>query len=243
MTHIIVPRVHPLKYYGLRLFWIIFGAALIWGAFQLGYKQSQKDMIEGKGGRDALLVQLERLQQENKDVQQENSNLEHQFQLEKEAAQLLKDSIYADQESRAQLTRDLAFYKAMLAPAEDEDNIFIQSLKIDSLAEKQRYHYKFIIAQKVKKRSYATGRVKLKIKGILEGKQATLILDDLIEEKDKSFKYRFKYFQTFNGDFTLPEGMEPATVSVVIDSKTPKKLVEYNDLPWSVNRGIIDVGQ
>ncbi len=243
MTHIIVPRVHPLKFYGLRLFWLVFGSILIWGAFQLGYQQSLKDMVDGKGGRDTVLVKLQRLQEKNKTLQTEKSQLERQLQLEKEASQLLTDSMHKDLEAKAQLQKDLAFYKAMLAPAEDKDNIFIQSFELFSLTEKQGYEYKLILAQKVKKRAYATGKVKILIKGMQEEKPVTLSLDALTDEKDKSFKYRFKYFQTMKGNFTLPENMQPTTVSVIIDSKTPKKLVEYNDLPWSANGGIIDVGQ
>ena len=243
MTHIFVPRGHPLKYYGLRLFWIVFGCALIWGAFELGYKQSLKDMIQGKGGRDTLLVQQQRLQEENKTLQAEKLHLERQLQLEKEAAQLLKDYIHKDQETIAVLEKELAFYKAMLAPADDVDSIFVQLFELNSLAEKQQYHYKLIIAQKVKKRNYAKGKVKVVLKGTQEGKSVTLKLDTLTEEKEKSFNFRFKYFQTFKGNFNLPEKFEPATVSVIIDSKTPKKLVEYNDLPWTANGGIIDVGQ
>jgi hypothetical protein len=243
MTHIIVPKVHPLKYYGLKLFWIIFGCALIWGAFELGYQQSHKDMIEGKGGRDTLLLKLERLQYENKTLQGEKLQLNRQFQLEKQSAQLLKDSIHTYQESIALLKKELAFYKAMLAPAEDKDSIFVQRLDINSSADKQRYEYKLIIAQKVKKRNFATGTVKLLIKGTQSSKPVTLTLDSLTEGKDKLLQYRFKYFQTFKGHFSLPESMEPTTISVIINSKTPKQKVEYNDLPWSENGGIIDVGQ
>ena len=243
MTHIIVPRVHPVKYYGLRLFWIVFGCLLIWGAFELGYQQFQKDLIAGKGGRDSLLTQVQNLQYEVKELEETNQQLERQLQLEKESAQILKDTLYQDQEKIAVLEKDLAFYKAMLSPAVDEDTIYVQLFEVKNLEKSFRYQFKLIIAQKVKKRNYATGKVKVLLKGVQGEEPKILALDKVVEDKELSFKFKFKFFQTFKGYFTLPEDMKPETISIMIDAKTPKKLVEYNDLPWSANGGIIDVGE
>ena len=259
MTHIIVHRTHPFQYYGIRLLLLLLAAALLFGAFELGYMQSEEDIIEAKGGRKSLLVQQSVLKKKNIELSKELLHLERKYLVEQESCQLIQLSMNKDQKKIAELENELAFYTAIVSPAQGKKSIYLQSLEIvpykpkEKDAEKaqgQQYQYQFILAQKLKKRTYTKGFIRVYIKGKQDNKPVKLSLASLLEGsekkkevKEKGFKYSFKYFQKFNGIMRLPKGMIPHSVDVIIDSKKKKSVIELSDLEWSQAGGMKYVGQ
>lgn len=259
MTHIIVHRTHPFQYYGIRLLLLLLAAALLFGAFELGYMQSEEDIIEAKGGRKSLLVQQSVLKKKNIELSKELLHLERKYLVEQESCQLIQLSMNKDQKKIAELENELAFYTAIVSPAQGKKSIYLQSLEIvpykskEKDAEKaqgQQYQYQFILAQKLKKRTYTKGFIRVYIKGKQDNKPVKLSLASLLEDpkekkelKEKGFKYSFKYFQKFNGIMRLPKGMIPHSVDVIIDSKKKKSVIELSDLEWSQAGGMKYVGQ
>ncbi|MCU7939743.1 MAG: hypothetical protein KZQ64_08175 [gamma proteobacterium symbiont of Bathyaustriella thionipta] len=264
MTHIIVHRTHPFQYYGIRFLLLVLAASLLWGAFELGYMQSEEDIIEAKGGRKSLLVQQSVLKKKNTELSKEVLHMERQYLLEQQSCQLVQASMSKDQRKISELEKELAFYKGIVSPAKGRESVYLQSLeilayhsqlstpKIDSSqkTEKNQYQYTFILAQKVKKRTYTKGTVNVRIKGKKDNKTVELDLFSLVipakkakVSKDKAFKYSFKYFQEFSGIIHLPEGVEPHSVDVKINSKKKKSSIELVDLKWSQPVGVKYVGQ
>ncbi len=256
MTHIIVHRTHPLQYYGLRLFVLLLMIALLWGAYEMGYMQSEDDIIEAKGGRKSLLVQQSVLKKKNTELSKELLHLERKYLLEQESSQLIQLGMNKDLEKIAELEKELVFYKAIVSPGKGRESIYLQSLDIvpDNSNLKgagehtdQQYQYAFTLAQKIKKNSYTKGTITLYIKGMQADKSVKLLLNSLLvnpkERKEKGFKYSFKYFQAFNGIMRLPEGMIPHSVDIIIDSKKKKSTIELGDLKWSQTGGMKYVGQ
>lgn len=265
MSHIIVARCHPLQYFGIRILVLMLALSLLWGAFEMGYMQSEEDIIEAKGGRNSLLVQQKILKKKNQELSKELLHLERKYILEQEATQLIKAAMTRDQQKIAKLESELQFYRGIVSPGQKEDSLYLQSLEIspiitsstDSRTEQKQkqdtqktnqYQYKFVIAQKVKKRTYTKGSVTIFLNG-KQGKKSvklplvSLLEDDQETKKDKAFKFSFKYFQTFNGIINLPEHFEPESVDITIDAKTQKSNIELNDLAWSQSEGMKYVGK
>jgi len=253
MTHIIVSRSHPVQYYGMRFLMLLLAVSMLWGAYELGYIQSEEDIIEAKGGRSSLIVQQKILKKKNSDLSKELLHLERKYLLEQESSQIIKAGMTADQNKIAELEKELAFFKAIVSPAKDKKSIYLQSMEVVpfSRSDKQanQYRYKFIIAQKIKQKSYTKGFITIFIKGKKDNKTVKLSMFSLKdsknekEAKEKTFKYSFKYFQEFSGIISLPEGMIPQSVDIIMDSKKKKSIIELTDLAWSENGGMKYVGQ
>ncbi len=270
MTHIIIARSHPLQYYGIRLLFILVGLALLWGAYEMGYMQSEEDIIKEKRGRNSLLLQQKILKKRNRELSKDILHLERKFLLEQKACEIVKSDMSREQEKILALEQQVDFYKGILAPDAGRDRIYLQSLEIipilppDDLkaetgSETQNYYqYRFIIAQKMKKRTYTKGKIRIFIKGLNNNKPVKLPLQELIISNNKAakkakaeknssgeqgFKYSFKYFQEFSGIIVLPEKMEPQDVDVIIGSKKKKSIMELTDLSWSKNEGMKYVGK
>lgn len=259
MTHIIVHRTHPFQYYGIRLLVFLLAVGLLRGAFELGYMQSVEDIIEEKGGRKSLLVQQSVLKKKNTELRKELLHLERKYRLEQESCELIQLDMNRDKNKIAGMEKELAFYKAIVSPAKGRESVYLQSIEIrpykpktgeDKEAAGQLFQYQFTVAQKIKKRTYTKGLIKIYIKGRQDNKLLKLPLTSLLEAakdkkevKDKGFKYSFKYFQEFSGIMRLPKGMIPHSVDVIIDSKKKKSIIELGDLEWSQSGGMNYVGQ
>lgn len=259
MTHIIVHRTHPFQYYGIRFLAILLAASLLWGAFELGYMQSEEDIIEAKGGRKSLLVQQNVLKKKNTELSKEILHLERKYLLDQESCQLLQLSMNKDQKKIAALEKEVAFFKGIVSPSNERESIYLQSLEIKAYEPQKKqpeedlsqlYQYQFIIAQKVKKRNYTKGFINIYIKGKQNSKSVKLPLKSLLVSpkekkavKEKGFKYSFKYFQEFSGIIRLPEGMIPQSIDIIIDTKKKKSVIELGDLEWSQTEGMKYVGQ
>jgi len=255
MSHIIISRCHPVQYYGIRLLILLLAIALLWGAFELGYMQSEEDIIEAKGGRNSLLVQQKVLKKQNRELNKELLHLERKYLLEMESSQLIKSAMQRDQRKIAELEKELKFYKGIVSPDKGKKSLYLQSLEIKPVTltkttekKQNQYQFKFVVAQKLKKRTYTKGTITIYIKGKQNNKLVklsmfSLLVKDSKQDKDKAFKFSFKYFQEFTGIISLPEGMIPQSVDIIIDTKKKKSTIELNELGWSKSEGMKYVGK
>ncbi len=60
------------------------------------------------------------------------------------------------------------------------------------------------------------GRVKLFVEGLQDNAPKTLELSALSENSVKELSYRFKYFQSLEGDLVLPSGFRPTRATAQI---------------------------
>jgi len=248
MTHIIVRRTHPVKFYGIRLLILLLTAALFLGVFKLGYKQLEKDIIKAQGGRKSLLVQQSFLQKKNTELSNEVVRLERQTILDQQSYQLVQLNFTKDKQRITELEKELAFYKGLVLPDKKRQTVYLQSLDITP-AQENLYHYQFIIARNIKSKINARGKVKILIKGKKEKEEVEFTLLSLeVNNKGKKktknsfFKYGFKYFQKFDGIIRLPEGVNPQVVNIIIEPKNNKSKIKL-DIAWSATGGVKHVWQ
>ncbi len=229
MTHIIVRRKHPIKYYGIRLSIFLLLALLLFAVYTLGYKQLEKEILSAKGGRSSLVVQHSVLQNKYNQLNDDYLRLQRQVALDQRAYQLVQLGLGEDRDRIAKLEQTVNFYEGIMFPDKERKSIYLQSLEIKPDGERLKYQYSLMLAQKIKKRTYTKGIIKLLIKGKKEGK----IMEVALFKKggNNYFKYGFKYFQEFKGIIQLPEGLSPHTITVIIKPKEQKSVIK-SDLKW-----------
>jgi len=243
MTHIIVPRISPVKSFGIKLFVLILMSALLIGSFALG-RSSLLDKYFPEPVEKVIVIEQEK--------PQENSDnnillLEKKYKVELEACNIIKQTIETDKQKIMELEKDLAFYKAIVTPAKDKGAVYLQSLEIvpfvdkESDNSKQLYKYKFIVAQKVKKRSQTKGTISFNLKGKQADKDINLSLSSRLEKntkQQKSFPFSFKYFLEVEGIISLPEGFEIQGIDVNIKTTKKKSSIILSDLKWDEKKGL-----
>ena len=248
MTHIIVPRISPVKSFGMKVFVLILMSALLIGSFALG-RSSLLEQYFPEPVEKTIIIEQETPQEMN------DNNiflLEKKYKVELEACNIIKETLETDQQKIMELEKELAFYKAIVTPAKDKESIYLQSLEIipvvdkSSDTKKQLYKYKFIVAQKVKKRSKTKGTISFKLKGKQADKDINFSLSSRLEKKtkqQKSFPFSFKYFIELEGTISLPEDFLLQGIDVNIKTTKKKSLIILSDLKWDDKKGLKYVGQ
>lgn len=133
----------------------------------------------------------------------------------------------ADQE------RSLEFYRQLMVADSKKEGVDLSSRAIRALSQPGTYHCQFTFVQYAKKHLVFDGELSIRIEGDSPSGNAAYNFSDLITRSDGKFgKLNFKYFQTVEGQITLPDGFVPRQLIIDIKSKTIKPGAWQHKLGW-----------
>ncbi len=144
-----------------------------------------------------------------------------------EVSALLKEQ----QQASLELREEIAFYRGIVSPSEVRSGILIQRVELTPLAAAQLFHYRVVLTQVLKNERVARGEVEITLSGVFEGRTHNIPLQDLDKQAKKSLKFRFKYFQMFEGDLQLPDGFSPHSIDVVVKPRHSNNSINES-FPW-----------
>jgi hypothetical protein len=212
---------------------VIFVALLIvlvlaaWALFEYG---------RFRAGFDSLNVQKEVLflestifsaEEQIELLREENAVMERAAQVERKAYDEVNNTLKALQAEILELNGELAFYRGIISPRSASQGLHLQSYKLIPNGELRGYRYEISLTQVLKHSRLATGNVRLNIEGIENGHQKSLHLNQLTENHIKELKFKFKYFQNFKGNITLPAEFIAKRVSLqVLPRGREKDMIE-----------------
>lgn len=218
--------------WGVKFAFSLGAILLFFGAYLWGYES---------GGLDAKLLgeQLDQKllshERQNETIQQlkiKIVQLEQGRKIDAVAIQEVRESLKEQQQETLELREGIAFYRGIVSPSEAKTGILIQRFELTPLAERGLFHYRLVLTQVLKNELVAKGRVEVQFLGVLEGRSHQVSLSDMVESSQKSLKFRFKYFQMFEGDLLLPEGFSVHTVEVIVKPQRSKNGINES-FPWS----------
>ena len=216
--------------------WIIFSVILIaWIMYQLGYRMADTDVESLQAASTKLLTQVDVLKKENASLKADNALAKRTQQVEHEAGEQVKEELRSAQQEMFELQEEIAFYRGIVTPSEVKAGIRIQRFELIPLAEVGLYHYRLVLTQVLKSNVVSRGTVSLTLSGIEGGVPKQWSLVDVAPQKPiKPLKFRFKYFQKFEGDILLPNGFSPYTVEERV--KPAKGSDIHQDFDWPGTR-------
>lgn len=144
-----------------------------------------------------------------------------------EVSALLKEQ----QQASLELREEIAFYRGIVSPSEVRSGILIQRVELTPLAAAQLFRYQVVLTQVLKNERVARGEVEITLSGVFEGRPHNISLQDLDQQAKKSLKFRFKYFQMFEGDLQLPDGFSPHSIDVVVKPRRSNNSINES-FPW-----------
>ncbi|MFV2060105.1 MAG: DUF6776 family protein, partial [Gammaproteobacteria bacterium] len=189
-----------------------------------------------RAGYDTLNVQKEFMQLEStiysfeeqiELLREENAVMERAAQVERQAYDEVNTTLKALQAEILELNGELAFYRGIISPRSASQGLHLQSYKLIPNGELRGYRYEISLTQVLKHSRLAQGNIRLNIEGIENGHQKMLRLNQLTENHVKELKFKFKYFQNFKGNITLPENFLAKRVSLqVLPRGREKDMIE-----------------
>ncbi|KEQ19098.1 DUF6776 family protein [Endozoicomonas numazuensis] len=218
-----VVRHDPGRERKIRLF-VVLGVILVTAvAYYLGGRISDTEAAKLQRENSELKSQSKELEREKEKLKQKLVILERTSKVDREATNSVRTVIRNLEDEKALLSKDLAFYKSILAPEDSADGIRLHAFDLLPGEEKNQYRFRMVVSQVARDNPFLKGTLNVTVKGLKEDKKESLSLLELAG-MEKSQALGFRYFQSFpdNRDYiklTLPDGFEPEKVMVSIKVK------------------------
>jgi hypothetical protein len=127
-----------------------------------------------------------------------------------------------------------------LAPAELAKGLHIEKMKLRPTERPGVFAFELVVAQTVARHSWQKGDLYFEVHGAVAGERVVLALTEIATIPEYPISFRFRYFQNFNGEFSLPGDFAPETVIVTLDRGAAGDVVQKR-YDWAV-KGIGSAG-
>jgi hypothetical protein len=198
-----------------------------WALFEYGRYRAGYDSLNVSKEFMQLESTIYSFEEQIELLREENAVMERAAQVERKAYDEVNTSLKALQAEILELNGELAFYRGIISPRSASQGLHLQSYKLIPNGELRGYRYEISLTQVLKHSRLAQGNIRLNIEGIENGHQKLLHLKQLTENQVKELKFKFKYFQNFKGNITLPENFLAKRVSLqVLPRGREKDMIE-----------------
>ena len=214
------------------------------GSFVLGYYLGIKDEIAIIQERSELKRTQQELKQELLDVQGRAAIHKHGSELERQASERVRQENIHLQNRVSELEEAVSFYKSIMAPKKGNKGLKIERLELSSTYNRSRFKYKVVMTQVADNRSYISGKVKLNLIGVRQGKKQSIAFDIISDDLNSGGAvFKFRYFQDVKGEILVPEDFVPEQIEVIAESKGRKATRLEKRFDWNVQEVMNDVGK
>jgi hypothetical protein len=167
-----------------------------------------------------------------------------QNQMGQQALEMVRRDLADQKEQIASLEEGLQFYRSLMAPGEIAQGLSLRPLELVALDNPGYYSYRIVAQQEARKHSQLKGELSAEVIGVLAGQQVSYSLAELSSDIEGSeIALRFRYFQSIDGELSLPEDFEPRSVSLVATATAPRKMEVREQYPWQVTEKFTHVGK
>ncbi|QFU74517.1 hypothetical protein EY643_01950 [Halioglobus maricola] len=222
---------------------LLVGVVLLAG-FYLGQRAAYSGMGLDPALYQALKKEVPALQGELAQVQGELDVQAARHEMDQQALELVRQELAAQKEHIATLEEGLRFYKSLMAPGEIAQGLSLRSPELVAMEKERQYTFRIVAQQEARKHSLLKGHLSVELDGLLEGEDVSYPLSELSADVDAGkIALRFRYFQSIEGQLTLPEGFEPSQLRLVATATSPRKAEVREAFPWQVQARFTHVGK
>ncbi len=200
-----------------------------WELYQFGRSRAGGDLDALYAEREGLQAQLGELDRRNAALERQIAVLERARQIDQQAYAVFKQERSGLQDQLLGLREELAFYRGVMSPGEGKVGLHVQDFDLQPAVGAARYRYRFVLTQPGRRDQTAKGVVHLSVEGIQEGVARRLGLAEISDAGTEDIPYRFRYFQSVEGNLQLPEGFLPERVTLqAVPANAPRLPLEWS---------------
>ena len=186
--------------------WLLFER----GKIQAGYESQAWINLESE-----LRQQILALEQRNADLVRENAVLQRSAEIDRNAYNEVQKALAEAQTVTLGLREELSFYRGLVTPSDKVDGLRVDRLRVQPTARERHFQYLVTLTQVRKNDRFAAGEVDLSVSGTRGDQESSYTLAELSDTQGVA-KFKFKYFQNFEGTLELPDGFVPESVLVEV---------------------------
>jgi hypothetical protein len=214
-------------------------AAVFWVGFELGQARvtavAQPEISTLQKACSDAFAEVAVLQKDLASLRQESAVLERSRQIEREANRSLQEQLKQAQDERLSLIKESSYLKRLIREG-DKGAVHVHDMRVTPGKGPRTFRYSFTVTQLIQDFGESRGRVSVTVKGLTDGKETTLDLAKLAQTDPKELSMRFEHFQSFRGQFSLPEGFEPRLLTVTIEPEGDLLAGTSEGFPWVVDK-------
>jgi uncharacterized membrane protein len=211
-------------------------ASAFWVGFELGHGRFSSvvsaEVVALKMESRALAEERDVLRDALAAAKREQTILERDRQIDREAARALTDQLKEAQDARLALNRELSYLKRLVQEG-GRGAIRVQDLRLRTGGAPMRFQYSFTLSQLVPGFGESVGRARLEIEGRDDDGAVTLALRDLPGADPRELPVAFEHFQTLSGTFEIPDGFEPLAVVILVEPSNDLLMPMSETFPWA----------
>jgi hypothetical protein len=227
-----------------RLLAVLILLGFVVAAFYVGERAAYSGMGLNPELYRAMKTQLPELQAQLVVAEARLEVQSTQNQMGQQALEMVRRDLADQKEQIASLEEGLQFYRSLMAPGEIAQGLSLRPLELVALDNPGYYSYRIVAQQEARKHSQLKGELSVEVIGVLAGQQVSYSLAELSSDIEGSeIALRFRYFQSIDGELSLPEGFEPRSVSLVATATAPRKMEVREQYPWQVTEKFTHVGK
>ena len=226
------PKRDRVVWTGVIAAFVVFAAcAYFLGQAMGGYsaRESRSEIKRLGDENDSLTRSTERLRQQLADVETAQT-------IDASSYASLKKTVKELENNLATQGKELRFYRQIIAPEEKVEGLHLLEPSLLKLANSEGFQLDMVVYQFHRIIREVYGDVNLSVEGAQNGVPQTYSLHNLFTENSgEPAKFKFRYFQSFELRFVLPEGFTPNALNIEIKSpikgyKTVTERIEWSDL-------------
>ena len=154
------------------------------------------------------------LAEENQQLVTSANELTAQLEIAKLTNEVLDDRIRDGLERERALKEQVAFYQNVLAPELSEQGFTADGVQMAAAASTGYYTLSMVLIQQTRVKGTINGRLNLVVSGSHNGQPTSINLNRQDVGDEGQMNYSFRYFQTMDIVFTLPEGFVPEQLDI-----------------------------
>lgn len=206
--------------------WLIVVAA----AFVLGYLLAQHDATQAMARIQALQTERDMLSEQLAAQRDAQMKLERSHQIDVEAQRAAQAQILSLERERMRLEQQLTQLRALIGSS-GRGVVEVDDLVLRSLGG-GRYHYRLTLGQLVPDFGQTEGAVVLSVVTSAGGERVTTPLTEPSVDGAARHTFAFEHFQVVEGDFRLPDEVEPVELVIEIVPKDDTLLAAQEVVLW-----------
>ena len=227
-------RYDPWHRFWRGFYFLLFTAAVAAGCFFGGQYASLNELRALDAERDQLQEQIMAADQEIRTFSQRVGVLEKGGEVDREAAEGIRQTVKELKIQIATLEEEVSFYKGIMAPSGQDKGLRISKISIQPLDQASKYRYSIMMTQVADNTSYIKGLAAVNFVGLENGKRKIIPLRELDEQiNDLGVKFSFRYFQEVAGEVVMPANFKVEQVQVVLQSSGNKAQRVEETIEWS----------
>jgi len=200
---------------------VLFAAAILYAAFELGRYDAGFRVVDSVRGALSASTRIRNLEAQNEKQRSQLEAAEVARRVDREGYKQVERSLGDMQSQIARLNQDLSFYRGLVQP-DSIIHVKVQQMQIVPEAAAGQFRLKFVLMQTGKPDAVVAGNTAIAVDGLLQGKPLILTFAQVSPTRRVSLAYSFRYFQDYDESIQLPPGFEPTRVGVEIHSGRDK---------------------